>query len=54
MDQVTLPLVVSEQSTFTHENDKDTRESAPSDALGKCQFTTHVICNAEERSDNRD
>ena len=54
MDQVPLPLVVNQESTFTDENDKDVNMSAPSDALRKRQFTMHVICNAREKVDDRD
>ena len=46
MDQVPLPFVVNQESTFTDENDKYVHMSAPSDALRKRQFTMHVIYDA--------
>ena len=54
MDQVPLPFVVNQESTFTDENDKDVHISASSDALRKRQFTMRIVCNAGENVDDRD
>lgn len=51
MDQVPLPFVVSQESTYTTENDQNVHISAPSDALRKRQFTMHIFCNAGKGED---
>ena len=46
MDQVPLPFVVSQDNTYTTEDDKNVHVTAPSEALRKRQFTMHIIMNA--------
>ena len=46
MDQVPLPFVVSQDSTFTTSDDNDIHVKAPSDSLRKRQFTMHLFTDA--------
>ena len=46
MDQVPLPFVVSQEFTFTIEDDTNIHITCPSDSLRKRQFTMHVVVNA--------
>ena len=46
MDQVPLPFVVSQDFTFTVENDTNIHITCPSESLRKRQWTMHVVTNA--------
>ena len=46
MDQVPLPFVVSQDHTFTTEEDNDVNIKCPKESLHKRQFTMHQIYNA--------
>ena len=45
MDQVPLPFVVSQDFTFTVENDTNIHITCPSESLRKRQWTMHVVTN---------
>ena len=46
MDQVPLPFVVSQDDTFTMEEDTDVNIKCPKESLRKRQFTMHQVYNA--------
>ena len=46
MDQVPLPFVVSQNDTFTMDDDNDVNIKCPREALQKRQFTMHQVFNA--------
>ena len=52
MDQVPLPFVVSQEFTFTLEEDSNVHITCPSEALRKRQWTMHVVVNAGEGNDS--
>ena len=48
MDQVPLPFVVNQESTYTVDSDVNVHIKDPSEALRKRQFTMHLFVNAGE------
>ena len=51
MNQVPLPFVVSQEFTFTLQEDSNVHITCPSKALRKRQWTMHVVVNAGEGDD---
>ena len=54
IDQYPLPLVVSQDSTFTIETDNDTHIKCPNKALQKRQFIMHIVFNTRRRVRKKD